>query len=268
MASPQLENGHTNIAHELLEALIRTPLSDYEHRVFWCIVRKTYGWNKKMDWISNSQISDMTDIKSPHVSRTLKKLIERKMIIKDGKMFGINKNYDMWILTQKLPIQVNNICKQNNTKVTHIGKNETGNIKEKLPIEVTGVTYRGKNLLPIEVNTKEKKETTTKYMEIFIHWNNKNIIVHNKLTNDMIKEMKKALKTFTLEEILGAIDHYSKALKDDDFYFTYRWSLLNFLKRKHGLADFMDDGEKWINYQDRCGNKKEPKYRILNEVNR
>ena len=96
MANPQCENGHTDIAHELLEAIIKTPLSDYESRVFWSIIRKTYGWKKKMDWISNSQISEMTSILKPHVSRVLKKLVNKNMIIRDGKRYGINKDYEKW----------------------------------------------------------------------------------------------------------------------------------------------------------------------------
>ena len=46
-ASPQLEDGYTRIANELIEALMRTNLSAYQSRVLWAIWRKTYGFNKR-----------------------------------------------------------------------------------------------------------------------------------------------------------------------------------------------------------------------------
>ncbi|MBA7554707.1 hypothetical protein ES705_47338 [subsurface metagenome] len=63
MANPQRENGHVDIANEIVEALAKTHLSSYESQVLWVIFRKTYGWHKKEDWITNTQISNMTGIK-------------------------------------------------------------------------------------------------------------------------------------------------------------------------------------------------------------
>jgi hypothetical protein len=51
-ANPQLENGYTQIANELIEALARFNLSPYESRLLWYIARKTYGYQKKTDAIS------------------------------------------------------------------------------------------------------------------------------------------------------------------------------------------------------------------------
>ena len=125
MANPQLENGFTEIANELLEAIYRTSMSDYEHRLFWLIVRKTYGFRKKSDWISNRQAAGETGILKQHVSRTIKRLLERNMILKEGKMLSIQKNYELW----KLPIWVTNKSNQNRL--------------HKLPKEVTEVTHTG-----------------------------------------------------------------------------------------------------------------------------
>ena len=49
MASPQIEDGYTKIANELLEAISKVNLSSYEFRVIMAIIRKTYGFNKKSD---------------------------------------------------------------------------------------------------------------------------------------------------------------------------------------------------------------------------
>lgn len=96
MASPQLENGHTRIANEILEALARLPIASNHWQVLFCIIRKTYGFNKKADWISNSQIETSTGLCSSVVSRALRQLVARKIIIRAGKLIGIQKNWEDW----------------------------------------------------------------------------------------------------------------------------------------------------------------------------
>jgi len=125
MASPQTEDGYTEIANELLEAIIKTPMSDYEHRVFWLIVRKTYGYKKKSDWISQKQIVEYTGILKQHVSRTINKLYKKNMIIKEGKNLAVQKDYEQW----KLPKRVTKKSNQNRL--------------QKLPKQVTEVTQTG-----------------------------------------------------------------------------------------------------------------------------
>ena len=96
MANPKIEDGYTKIANELLEVIIKTRMSDYEHRVFWLIVRKTYGFNKKSDWIAQKQIVLATGILKQNVYRTVNKLLKRKMITKTCKVLSIQKNYEIW----------------------------------------------------------------------------------------------------------------------------------------------------------------------------
>ncbi|HUU39672.1 MAG TPA: replication protein, partial [Desulfatiglandales bacterium] len=96
MTNPQLEDGYTRIANELLEAMARINLSGYQSRVLMAIWRQTYGWHKKEDYISVSQIARMTGIDKRNVSRTLKELIEKNMIRKNGRMTAFNKNYNEW----------------------------------------------------------------------------------------------------------------------------------------------------------------------------
>ena len=52
MANPQIEDGYTPIADELLEAMCRLTLGEAEWKVFNAIIRKTYGYKKKKDQIS------------------------------------------------------------------------------------------------------------------------------------------------------------------------------------------------------------------------
>jgi len=98
MANPQIENGHTKIANEIMEALSKINLSPYEMRVLLVIMRKTYGWGKKSDKIPLSQIVEITGIAKPNVSRAMKSLVSRSIVISsDNKRIGVNKNHDQWL---------------------------------------------------------------------------------------------------------------------------------------------------------------------------
>ena len=103
MASPQLADGFTRIANEILEALMRTNLPAYQGRVLWAILRETYGFQKKEGWISNSQLVEMTGLRKQHVSRTMKELLHRHIVTKSGYKVGFNKDYTQW---RELPHQV------------------------------------------------------------------------------------------------------------------------------------------------------------------
>ena len=52
------DNGYTRIANELLDALLAADLTKHQYKVALAIVRKTYGFNKPFDRITNSQISE------------------------------------------------------------------------------------------------------------------------------------------------------------------------------------------------------------------
>jgi len=92
----RMEKDYTKIPNEILEALARTRLSNYEFRCIWIIIRKTFGWNKPSDYISNSQFVKKTGIKKYHIWRTLKRLQWRKIVTKRGNKFSINTNYGEW----------------------------------------------------------------------------------------------------------------------------------------------------------------------------
>ena len=136
MANPQPDK-FTKISNELLEAIIRTYMSNYEHRIFWLIVRKTYGYNKKSDWISQSQIVEETGILKQHVSRTIKKLKDKNMIIVIEKKLAIQKDYDLWELPKQVTSKSNpnrlQKVTQMGTKVTQMGvkSNPNGGTQKK-----------------------------------------------------------------------------------------------------------------------------------------
>ena len=96
MAKPQLENGHTQIANEIVERLAKTHLSPNQWQVMLCVIRKTYGFHKKVDYIANFQIMEATGLCKAVVSRCLKGLSDMEIITRKGKYIGFQKDWERW----------------------------------------------------------------------------------------------------------------------------------------------------------------------------
>lgn len=99
-STPQLEDGFTRLANELLEELCQAKLSSRQWCVVMALARKTYGFNKKTDDIGLSQLADLTGLAKSHVSVTVRELEERRIISrkqgKFGHIMGINKDHGQW----------------------------------------------------------------------------------------------------------------------------------------------------------------------------
>ncbi|OTA16053.1 replication protein [Xenorhabdus beddingii] len=91
-----VDNGFTRLANELLEAVMLAGLSQHQLLVFLAISRKTYGFNKSMDWVSNDQLSKLTGILSHKCSAAKSDLVKRKILVTNGRQVGINKNISEW----------------------------------------------------------------------------------------------------------------------------------------------------------------------------
>lgn len=102
ICSPQLEKGHTRIANELLEAIIAYPFNATELKIILVIIRKTYGWKKKTSQISYGLLAKLTGIDKRYIRRSLNKLIQDKVILKEtskkSNILGLNKHYLNWKL--------------------------------------------------------------------------------------------------------------------------------------------------------------------------
>jgi phage replication O-like protein O len=163
MASPQVENGHIDIANELAEALARVNLTGHESRLLWCILRKTYGWHKKTDRISYSQFAEATGIDHRHVGRALASLKARNLIICQGNgyslEYGLQKDYDQWGKfttirgTEITTISGTNLPPSEAPIITKLAKNLPPS-QDNLPPGQAPI------LPPSEVHTKERKKLT------------------------------------------------------------------------------------------------------------
>ena len=171
--SPQLEDGFTRIANELLEALCRMPLGNSEGQIFLCILRKTYGWGKKQDDISISQIETATGISRRMVIYGVQNLEARKLLKitrKKGRgvkneinEIAIQKNHDLWVVQGKSTQYKNTLEKQ---RVAYAkGKD----------LVVQGIEEKGQILAPTKERKKQKKEPIARKEpsgphHIFIAW--------------------------------------------------------------------------------------------------
>jgi phage replication O-like protein O len=135
MASPQTENGCTWIANELMEALAKMNLRPYETRVLFFVLRKTYGFHKKMDRISVSQIAQGTGLHKQHASRARRTLLEKRLLIDRGGQIGPNKNYDEWQIDGK------KVTGTGDAKVTGTGYTVAQKVTG-LGAKVTGTGYK------------------------------------------------------------------------------------------------------------------------------
>lgn len=93
----QLENGYTKIANNLLEKIAKIKMSGQSWQVLIAILRKTYGYNKKSDWIEYSQLSQITNLSKSRICESIKLLRDCGIITqkRNGikQIISINKGF-------------------------------------------------------------------------------------------------------------------------------------------------------------------------------
>ena len=102
MANPQKENGHLDIANEIIEQLAHLKLTPSEWQILWVVWRKTWAWQKKVDWISLSQFEKHTGLTRAIICRAKAKLVYKRILEKSGKKLMFNKNYERWTVYNRI----------------------------------------------------------------------------------------------------------------------------------------------------------------------
>lgn len=126
-------------------------------------------------------------------------------------------------------------------------KKELDSLKDKGLSKLDLLKELENNLKIKSIETKKEKSNDVE--NIFNYWNSKGIIKHKKITQEIKREATKVLKEYSAEEVKQAIDLYSEILKSE-FYFSYKWSLSDFLKRNNGISTFMEEGSNKANYEE------------------
>ncbi|MBU4317112.1 MAG: replication protein [Proteobacteria bacterium] len=108
MASPQLENGYTKIANEILSALFKSRISGEGIRITLFIIRMSYGYSRKNCDLSYAEIGLACCIPRQRVARIIKGSLYPNRVLsvsqlgsRTTKTFEFNKNFDEWTTREK-----------------------------------------------------------------------------------------------------------------------------------------------------------------------
>ena len=218
MAKPQLENGYTKIANELLEHLSRIHLSSNQWQVLLCIIRRTYGFNKKVDYIANSQICESTGLCKAVVSRTLRSLSDIKVINRKGKEIGLQKDWEQWKLAEQSTID------------TKLAEQSTG---EKLAISSSELAISSSELAEQSTKvsspavTQKKKETIQKKLY-------KRKRVYGEFNNVLLtdEEYQKLINRFGEQGTKERIENLSEGIASKGYKYNIHYATILAWKRK------------------------------------
>lgn len=119
----------------------------------------------------------------------------------------------------------------------------------------TGNAKRVKESKGEESKVKENNSDNVKM--IFEYWVCRDIIEHKKITDKIRNAIKSALKDYEPEAIKKAIYNYEQVLKGEQYFFSYKWTLKDFLKR--GLDRFVDEATPFTNFLKDKGDFNKPK---------
>ncbi|MBW5801160.1 replication protein [Halomonas elongata] len=138
---PQVEDGYTRIANELLEQVMAAPFTLREMRVVMAVIRLTYGWNRKQARVTGGLLAKLTGIHDSTCAKVLSGLIEKRVILRHGgsrSPVSLNKHAAEWDL--EAPKRV---VPEPKTKRPESGQND--------------LSESGQNDLP----SKDRKDRTT-----------------------------------------------------------------------------------------------------------
>jgi phage replication O-like protein O len=102
MANPQIEKGHTRIANEILNEIMKMSLNGTQFRLLLAIWRFTYGYRRKSYEMSVRFLANLINASRSQVDRELETLINNNIVKvieisnKGARVLQFNKNYEEW----------------------------------------------------------------------------------------------------------------------------------------------------------------------------
>jgi len=109
---------------------------------------------------------------------------------------------------------------------------------------------------------KHQQNTTNKNVKnvknediytIFEHWNSKKIITHKTMSDRLKGHINARLEKYTVEEIAEAINNYATILQGEEYFWSYKWGLGEFLSRENGFEKFLTSSNPFVNYRKKGG---------------
>ena len=175
MANPQKENGYTPIANEILDNIVKCRLNGTQFRIIMTVWRYTYGFSRKEHSISETFLSKAIGIASPHISREIKPLFDKNILLKVSEatfnksaVIMFNKDYDKWqLLSDTAGVTENGnttVTESGNRSITENGNQENNILKQTIKQDVHMLFFESVwDLYPLKVSksavsAKAKKE--------------------------------------------------------------------------------------------------------------
>ena len=202
----RIEDGFVRVANDLITKICQTDLNGRESRILNAIIIKTYGFNKSMDWVSSQQLSELTGIAENHICTIKKGLIDRCILITEGRKTGVNPVISEWL--EKSPIKqvkTKNIPKTGLKKTPENGTQTSRKRDSNLP--KLGVISPENGIHKRQDNTTKDNTTKDKGVDLSAcpEWLNQETL------SDFIKhraELKKPLTKTALPRLIKKLESF------------------------------------------------------------
>lgn len=243
MANPQLEDGYTAIANELLEAMARVKLSPTQYRILFVVWRYTYGFRRKSHYLSLSFLATATGCDRRSLQRDLKRLIDWNILVEfssksQSRKVGFNKRFNQWAIgetatTLEEDVGETTIGDSTNTNLEGIGETANGEMTNGYSATI-GETANGSvgettaSRVGETANQENKKKNINKDHDTW---------VRDDLQNVYFNSLGTVITKHNLDVISGYLDdgltewHISEALRrtaeNNKQTFRYTMGILN-----------------------------------------
>ena len=169
LKGPQLEDGYTRIANEILEVVSKVKFNGTQFKILMVIWRYTYGFNRKDTEFSLNFLSEATNCNKQQVKRELDKLIKSNVIIvikeadfNSSRRLSFNKRYTEWKIDGIELIKKDTVSELAYSRVSEL---DYSTVSEKAYTTVSELAYQEKqykeNINKDIITTKESKQTKT-----------------------------------------------------------------------------------------------------------
>lgn len=181
-------------------------------------------------WSENSYFANLYGVSQTSISKWISILVQKgyiasQIVYKEGTK-QIHKRYLRIVndpIEEKLNTPIEEKLKENNTRNNNT-KNNT-------------------------VKKKIKKEISESVLLVWEHWKSKTIFPRESLTEEKQKAIENKLKSYSADVIKQTIDRYATVIFDSEYYFNTKWYIEAFFSQKNAFPHFLEDGQKWVNYQ-------------------
>lgn len=203
MANPQPQNGHTRVANEILENVVKFKFNATHLQIIMVVWRFTYGFQRKDHDLSVSFIAEATNIHYRNVKREVKALIDNKVLtvtkdstFSNSRRMALNKDYDVWTIEKREPVKVG----ANKTRGGGNAPTQGADLPPQEP-------FRGGGNAPQERKSFKDNLKENIYVEIISYLNQKTGKRFSEKTENTIKAINGRLNEGkTLEDFKHVID--------------------------------------------------------------